>query len=67
MNDLSVLRASPLDDMPRRDYIFANESARKENDNLAAYGNYSLGTWKSWGNPEQGGDGTAGVRYTLDD
>jgi len=52
MNDVSMLRASPLDSMPKRDYVYADEKNRKENDNLAAYGNYTLGAWKSWGNPE---------------
>lgn len=65
--DESLRAASPLEDMPQRNYRFANETGRIESDNWAAYGNYSFNGWKAWGNPEQGDGASANLYIDSDD
>lgn len=48
--DEALMNSSPLEDMPQRNYRFANETGRLESDNAAAYGNYTFSGWKAWGN-----------------
>lgn len=55
--DDSLMNASPLEDMPQRNYRFANETGRLESDNDAAIGNYTFNGWKAWGNNDQGNVG----------
>ena len=50
--DETLVNSSPLEDMPTRNYRFANETGRLETDNDAAYGNFSYSGWKAWGNNE---------------
>ena len=65
--DESLLNSSPLEDMPMRNYRFANETGRLDGDNAAAIGNYSFAGWKAWGNTEQADDVRSGLITENDD
>lgn len=65
--DPDLLNSSPLEDMPMRNYRFANETGRLDGDNDAAIGNYTFSGWKAWGNTIQSADASAGLITENDD